>query len=334
VLIRSADPAGAIVTWDALGLSNDPRLLYWRGRALAATGDPTAAAAAYEAARAADPNSFHGIEAARELGEPVEGPGGYVPLPESTAPGWAELEAWLVARVPGQPVVLPIAGAVDDLVLLGLRDEAAALLQEVAATGGPWELLAVARVAQETGLTTQALRYGFQLHAAVAPGETDIPVALLRLEYPLDYVTLLDSLARAHDLDPLWMAALVRQESLWDPRAGSIAGALGLTQVIPETGASIAANLGVTDFVTSDLFRPSTSLRFGAFYIAAQVGAFGNPYAALAAYNAGPGNAARWLEGLGGGSPADFVERIDFSETYHYVQLVSEHHAHYVDAYR
>jgi soluble lytic murein transglycosylase len=155
---------------------------------------------------------------------------------------------------------------------------------------------------------------------------------LMRLAYPLDYVTLLDSEAESYGIDPLFFAALIRQESFWDADAGSIAGALGLTQVIPPTGEAIAQSLGV-EFAPSDLFRPAVSLRFGANYISGQLRAFGNPYHALAAYNAGPGNAERWAN-LAGSAPADFAEAVDFAETQGYVISVMEHYAHYQAAYR
>ena len=75
------------------------------------------------------------------------------------------------------------------------------------------------------------------------------------------------------------------------------------------------------------------SIRFGAYYIAGQLSRYGSPAKALAAYNAGPGNADRWVEGASGGSTADFVESIDIEETQGYVTSVLEHYARYRFAY-
>ena len=86
-------------------------------------------------------------------------------------------------------------------------------------------------------------------------------------------------------------------------------------------------------FEVGDLVRPAVSVRFGAYYLGTQLRRFGDPLAALAAYNAGPGNARRWQEG-GSGSGADFVEGVDIGETQHYVVAVMEHYAHYRRAYR
>ena len=125
----------------------------------------------------------------------------------------------------------------------------------------------------------------------------------------------------------------MRQESFYDPRAVSPADASGLTQVIPTTAEDIAADLNEKDFQNSDLFRPRVSLRFGAYYLGAQIEQLeGDIPAALSAYNGGPGNASRWQE-AGGGDPDVFLETIEFSETRAYVELVLEHYATYLYAY-
>jgi soluble lytic murein transglycosylase-like protein len=115
--------------------------------------------------------------------------------------------------------------------------------------------------------------------------------------------------ARRHGLDPALLAGLVRQESNFNPTAGSPAGARGLTQLMPGT----AAGLGVTD-VTD----PLQSLEGGARYLAQQLKAFGGDVTkALAAYNAGPGAVQRY-----GGVPP-------YAETQGYVQKVQAFAAAY-----
>jgi soluble lytic murein transglycosylase-like protein len=115
--------------------------------------------------------------------------------------------------------------------------------------------------------------------------------------------------ARKHGLDPALLAGLVRQESNFDPTAGSPAGARGLTQLMPGT----AAGLGVTD-VTD----PVQALDGGARYLKQQLDAFGGDVTkALAAYNAGPGAVERY-----GGVPP-------YAETQGYVQKVQAFAAAY-----
>jgi soluble lytic murein transglycosylase len=216
---------------------------------------------------------------------------------------------------------------------MGLRTEAASALNNASSAAGPWRLLTLMRQAHGLGLTDVSARLAVRLREATAAAEAGIPVSLLRLEYSLRYVTLLNQEALSAGLDPLFVAAMVRQESFWDPLAGSRAGALGLTQVIPATGEGIAGALGVEGFKPEDLFRPSVSLRFGIYYLGGQLKRFGNPYAALAAYNAGPGNAIRWVDAAPGSRAADFVEAIDIGETHDYVERVMDHYAHYLYAY-
>jgi len=116
--------------------------------------------------------------------------------------------------------------------------------------------------------------------------------------------------------------ALVRQESLFESFARSGAAAQGLAQVIPDTGAYIARQLAWPDYENDDLFQPYVGLAFGAFYLGQQLRAFdGFVTAALAAYNAGPGNAAHWFE-LAGDDHDRFVETVDFAETRLYIERI------------
>jgi soluble lytic murein transglycosylase len=155
-----------------------------------------------------------------------------------------------------------------------------------------------------------------------------VPEELLRLAYPLDYEELMEWAEEEEGVAPLVMLALIRQESFFDPLAGSVAGASGLTQVIPPTGEEIAREMGL-EFDAERLLEPETSILFGAHYLSSQLAAFdGNLYHALAAYNAGPGNAQRWQSA----APDDidlFLEEIDSGEAKLYVRLVMANLAMY-----
>ena len=112
----------------------------------------------------------------------------------------------------------------------------------------------------------------------------------------------IDGAAARYGIDPSLLRGLVRQESGFDPRAHSSAGAMGLTQLMPAT----AASLGVTD-----PYDPAQSLAGGARYLREMLDRFGgDPAKALAAYNAGPGAVERF-----GGVPP-------YAETQHYVQNI------------
>jgi len=126
-------------------------------------------------------------------------------------------------------------------------------------------------------------------------------------------------------LDPLFLLSVVRQESLFQGAATSSASARGLMQVIPTTGAAIAAELGwPPGYTEADLHRPIVSVRFGTHYLKQQRDSFnGDLMAALAAYNGGPGNAAAWLE-RAGGDPDLFYEVIGYEETRTYLRTIYE----------
>jgi soluble lytic murein transglycosylase len=119
---------------------------------------------------------------------------------------------------------------------------------------------------------------------------------------------------------------MVRQESAFEAFVSSSAGARGLMQVMPATGDEIAAELDWPDYTSQDLYRPLVSLEFGAHYISKwQANLEGDIFAALAAYNGGPGNAIE-LKKLAPNDPDLFVEIIPFelSETRTYIQRIYE----------
>jgi soluble lytic murein transglycosylase len=172
----------------------------------------------------------------------------------------------------------------------------------------------------------------------------DAPPYLARLAYPIYYADLVVPEAEALDLDPLLLFSLIRQESLFEGFATSYAYAYGLMQIIPSTGQSIANSLGWSGYETAELYRPFISIKFGSWYLDRQRVTFdGLIYPALAAYNAGPGNAGRWLESTLSGCadeandcPFDydvFVELINLYETRLYIRQIYKHYSVYHDLY-
>jgi soluble lytic murein transglycosylase len=147
---------------------------------------------------------------------------------------------------------------------------------------------------------------------------------------PLPYPDLILANAEQHGLDPLLIAALIRQESTFSASARSSATAVGLAQVLPSTGRAIARALGRSDFTTDDLLRPIVSVELGAHHLASQLTAFGGlTYPALAAYNAGGGPVNGWLRRFGAADVDLFAERIPYPETSDYVRVVYENYRLY-----
>lgn len=328
VLLRDSDLDGAIAAWESAGAAESARIAYWRGRALEERGDDAAAGEAFREAIGLGAYDFHGLEAAVRLGlrAPVtDAP--YVERDLLQTVDWDAIAVWLRQEVPGDwPGRAPTAAC--DLMASGLRAQARAELNAASNGSSAWRTLELAREAHVCGVTDVGAQLAVKLRQQAGVASHEPPADLLRVSYPIDFGVTLAEEAKERGIDPLFLAALVRQESFWDPVAGSHAGALGLTQVIPPTGQGIANALGYASFSPSDLFRPAVALEFGAYYLGGQINRFGDPLLALTAYNAGPGNAVRWME-RPRDTAADLVESIDITETKLYVTYIYEAYAHY-----
>jgi len=151
------------------------------------------------------------------------------------------------------------------------------------------------------------------------------PAYFNHIRYGLYYHDLIINEEARYGLDPLFMFSVIRQESLFEGFVRSTAGANGLMQIIPDTGAQIANELNwPTGYDVGDLYRPNVSVRFGAYYLDKNRKLLNNNiYASLAAYNAGPGNAIVWNE-LANNDPDLLVEVIRFQETRDYIRFIYE----------
>jgi peptidoglycan lytic transglycosylase len=191
--------------------------------------------------------------------------------------------------------------------------------------------IAIALRARELGLHDVALIATLRVIGSWSTEERlRNPAAIERLTYPSPWTTELALATTEFGIPPLLLLALVRQESAFNPEAISPAAAVGLTQVIPQTGALIAASLDEPWDGIQSLTKPAASLRYGAAYLATQLETFDyNLYAALAAYNGGPSNSKRWLDDQQLPDADGFVQTIDFEETRRYVATVIEQFAWY-----
>ena len=145
------------------------------------------------------------------------------------------------------------------------------------------------------------------------------------VRYGIYYSDLMLPAAQQNGFDPLLLLSVVRQESLFEGFVNSTAGARGLMQIVPDTGASISRALGWPINYTSDeLYRPNVSIAFGAYYLASNRNSLnGDLYAALSAYNGGLGNALDWKQ-LSQGDPDLFLESVRFQETRDYIRSIYE----------
>lgn len=148
---------------------------------------------------------------------------------------------------------------------------------------------------------------------------------------PRAYEHLVRRAAQRHSVDPNLLLAVMRVESVYQPRIVSYAGAIGLMQIMPRTGKNIADSLGHRNFTTADLLDPETNIDFAAWYLASLIERFdGRLPLAIASYNGGPHNVRRWMHAHSPDMPLDaFLERIPFEQTHRYVRRVLTHYAAY-----
>lgn len=147
--------------------------------------------------------------------------------------------------------------------------------------------------------------------------------------YPTPYADLVQAAAEREQLPQALLFAVMRQESAFDPGAGSPAGACGLLQLIAPTARRVADALH-DPFIDSALSNPDCNVRYGAHYLAQLSGYFdGNLALVAAAYNAGPDAVFRWLNAPEKIGIDAFVARIPFDETRNYVERVLGNLARY-----
>ncbi len=346
---RNGDLTSAEVLFNSIsGLpanENPASTAFWLGRTYQAAGRADEAAAAFNAAIAADGGSgYYALRAADLMAgqPPFASPAG-LSLPDDPDEGRLEAEQWLVTQF-GLSETPPLAETLradlssdprmlrgQELWDLGMSYEARQDFEAVRQdhAGDPLASYQLAIAFREIGLYRSSLLAARNIYRLAGVDPLDGPPFLARLHYPVYFSDLVLPRAEEYGLDPLYLYALIWQESNFEGFAVSSAAAQGLMQIWPPTGEDIAAQLAWPNYRPSDLQRPYVSVAFGTWLIHEEMERFdGDPYAVLAAYNAGPGNAARWQE-ASGGDPDMYVEVITLSEPQLYILLIYQHYACY-----
>ena len=283
---------------DAAGLQRTAAR-FWLGQMAAVRGDSGQARSIWLALAHEDSLGYYGMRARRETGLP---PLAFAAPVGSLTPPPAAVETGL-ARI-------------DTLLLAGLDSEAQAEVRVVLAHPPPdlEALLGWSEGLSVRGYGSAAVRLGWQA-ALLAPGETRV----LRAIFPWPNRAAVEAEAQEFGVDALLLAALVRQESVFDVQALSPAGARGLAQLLPSTASLMARGLDVA-FYPDWITVPDLNLHLGAAHLAELLKRFGRVDAAIAAYNAGPQPVRRWLEHAGSVDPDRFIELIPYPETRGYVR--------------
>jgi soluble lytic murein transglycosylase len=317
----NGDHAEAARLWDQYR-SRFPRgtlalqATYWAARARDELGQMDAAHTLYRAVRQQERDSYYALLASQRLGVP------FWPLPMSASP-------------PDSPAAdRAVAGwmrGIDLLRAAGFPDEASAEVDRVVASAGSDRATryALAEALAERGYAQRAIRIGLPLR-----GSNEPDARLLRILYPFPYRTLVTEEARDRGLDPFVVAALIRQESMFEGRITSPAGARGLMQIMPATGRRLAEVVGIEPWDAEVLYHPEINVHLGTRYLAQHMDEYDSSLPLVfSAYNAGAHRVEWWKEFPEYGQDELFTERVPFRETRDYVKILTRNLAVYRGLY-
>ena len=315
--------------------------LFWIGKVHQIQGNTAAAEAAWREAANADPTGYYS-ERARDLlqgREPFTPPQDY-DIGIDVLVEKEEAQTWIKETFSIPPETnLSSLGllAEDPRIIRGTefweldlyneaRAEFEALRNEV--SFDPVSSYRLANYYLDLGIYRPAIFASRQVLNTVGMSDAETmnaPVFFNHIRFGAYYSDLVIPAGQEYGFHPLLLFSVIRQESLFEGFVRSTAGARGLMQIMPSTGAERADQEGwPPDYSDEDLYRPIVSVKLGTAYLSFLRSYFdGDMYATLAGYNAGPGNSAAWLDEAGG-DPDLFVEIIRFSETKTYIKNISE----------
>ena len=311
------DRKAAAAEFDSL-VSRDPNsaealgAAYWAGRSYAALGDKTRSRARWRSVVDKDPLSYYAVMAAKRL------------------------DTTLVAtdRSPSNYGRVP---AIDTAMnrIVGLKDvgmdveagfENDRLFRD--ALANPTRMVATAHALAGTDQASRSIALGRRAIDEIGHSPDNF-----RLLFPvLERETLISS-SKENGLDPVLVAALIRQESNFNPLATSPVGARGLMQLMPEVGKTLAASKGIGPWDPDLLYQPAINIKLGTAHLRDLVRKYPEVVKVLSAYNAGESRVAKWSTKAGAGDPEVFTERIPFVETRDYVRIILRNRAYYQALY-
>jgi len=296
--------------------------VYWRGRIAEDQNDLPLARAWYAKVAERYCNYYYGHLAAERLAKIAVSPAVHDTLLDTIPPLAPLSAAAALTNIPADALRVEKSKLLENA---GMTDFA---IKELRASdggkGANWATLEIARIYREGGQDHRALRF---MKSAV-PSYFAIDISVLPRPYwdylfPRPYWTDVRRFAMENQLDPYLVAALIRQESEFNPGAVSRANAFGLMQLLPITGKKTAKELRIRGFRTETLLVPNINLQLGTRYFRDMVEHYnGQVEYALAAYNAGPNRVEDWLSAGNYRDVAEFVESIPFTETREYVQSI------------
>ena len=326
----------------SLDAEGQARAYLWIGKTQEKLGDAAASQAAWKQAQSLDSTGYYSLRA-RDLllgrapfeSAPILNLEVDLAKERLEAASWVRLTFSLPADTdlggPGALASDPrfVRGA--ELWELGFYDEARLEFEDLrqAVSASPADTFRLAKYLIDIGLYHSGIYAARQVLTLAGYDEHSASLQVAdyfnHVRYGTYFRELVEPAAQLNGFDPLFLFSVMRQESLFEGFVSSTAGARGLMQIIPATGADVASRMGwPLSFEPDMLYRPIVSVKLGAYYLASnRIYLNGDLYGALAAYNAGPGNALAW-QGLAGNDPDLFLEVVRPAETRDYIRSIYE----------
>lgn len=279
----------------------DSRWRYFEARLLEIGGDKTNAAALYR--DAANKPEFHGFLAADRIGAPY-----------ALCPWTPKADAAAKTAVARDPAMVRAM----QLYRLERATWAEREWNDALAHFTPEQRRIAVDIAQDNGWFDRGVFGLINVGGKSYPEES----RLYELRFPLHHDSAIRREAAKHNIDPTWVAAEIRAESVFNPKARSHADARGLMQVLPSTGAGIAKRLGLPWRGGESLYEPEFNISLGTAYLRELEDKYGMTYTAIAAYNAGPAPVARWRSQRQDMDADFWIETISYKETRDYVARI------------
>ena len=216
------------------------------------------------------------------------------------------------------------------LVELDMREDAISELVRISnRISKPDALVYLCRTLQNAGAYTRAISLvsRFTEQATKEGGQ----MGILDILYPVAYWPIVREISEHYMLDPLLLLSVMREESRFDPRARSVAGALGLMQIMPHTARNLTRRLNLDISDDTAIYDVKTNITIGGYYLNSLLKEFGSLPVALAAYNAGHDKVREWIKEGNYRSFDEFIEDIPYDETGNYVKRVLLTYATYMN---
>lgn len=289
---------------------------FWQARNMAKDGNTEGSEALLQGLTTEDPLGFYGLLAFRELKMEIPSIESLQKKAIQSGGGDSEVSSGLLKPTDRQ--------LIQDLAFVGEREVLESFLNQISQLPAwQWDTkegMEVLRAYGKAGLYMPL----FSVLTKI-PKEDREQLLILHPEllFPLEYENLIRTAAQAESMPPELIFSIIRQESAFDPRARSVADAMGLMQVLPSAAEKLSGELKIKFSHHEDLYDPSINVPIGARLLKKNFGRYKDNFIlSVAAYNANDRAIRNWLQTRFREDPVEFIEEIPYEETRAYVKLV------------